>query len=227
MNARACAVLSLLTLLGTVLWLVLMIAGGVPPATFEGVLAKVSRLDALFYLTYLNAAFLVTIPATLLMAALYPMCRPYLPEWAALDGLVFVPVYSVLNLFAYLSQVTLVPLLVELHQQAVYQAAAEMLLRLAIQELPGSMVAFFNGLAYGILGIPSIIFGLGLYRKGGRAFRSGGILLALNGAACILGVAGALLQNALLGLGTMAGGALFLLALIPLAWGFFSESTQR
>jgi hypothetical protein len=223
MSQRALALVSLITLLGTTLWVVLMLAGGVPPAAFDAALARVSSPGVLFYLTYLNAALLVTIPATILMALLYTYCKPCLPDWAGRMAVIFVPVYCTLNLFAYLSQVTLVPLLADLHAQPQYSAAAEVLLRLTIQDLPGSVVGFFNGLAYAILGIPSIIFGIGLARRPGAALRVGGTLLALNGAACILGVAGFLAKIPALGFGTVAGGGLFFLALFPLTWAFFRE----
>ncbi len=126
-----------------------------------------------------------------------------------------------MNLLVYLSQITLVPQLVEMHQQAETRAAAEALLRVAIQDLPGSTVGFFNGLAYGILGIPSIIFGIELARRSSTSLRVGGILLALNGVACITAVAGSLLDLAPLEFGSVLGGGLFLLALFLLTWGFF------
>jgi hypothetical protein len=44
-----------------------------------------------------------------------------------------------------------------------------------------------------------------------------GVLLGLNGAACILGVVGILTRSDLLSMGTLAGGVLFLLALIPMS----------
>jgi hypothetical protein len=221
MKPRLLGILSLICLAGSIMWLVLMIAGlaGAGPLdTFEQVLAYVSNLDTLFYLSYLNAAFLVTIPAVLLMTGLYVYCKPVSREWMVL-GAVFIPIYGAMNLFAYLSQVTVVPALIGLRQAAEYQAACDLLLRLMIQQWPGSAVAFFNSLAYAILGIPSIIFGIAL-AKHPRPQKWGGILLAINGAACIMGVAGSLVGNSLLRSGVMLGGVLFILALIPLSWTF-------
>jgi hypothetical protein len=51
-----------------------------------------------------------------------------------------------------------------------------------------------NNPAYAILGIPSIIFGMALSRRG-RSSRLPGILLALNGGACIIGMAGVVLGS--------------------------------
>jgi hypothetical protein len=208
--------LSLITLIVTAIWLVLLIAGmaGAGPLdTFEHVLAYVSRLDALFYLTYLNAG-LIVVAATALFCDLYRRYHEAAPDWA-LVGLVFVPVYAALNLFVYLSQVSVVPSLVALRQQPEYHAAADLLLRQMIQQWPESGVAFFNDLAYAVLGIPSIIFGLLMFREK-SPLKAAGALRALNGVACILGVVGSLMHSALLSLGTVAGGVLFLLALVPM-----------
>lgn len=219
MKTKSLGILSLVTLILTTLWLVLfissMISGG-PVETFEQALAYAARLDAMFCLNYANVT-LLTVCATMLMAGLYAYCRPSLPEWSATTGLVFVPVYCTLNLFAYLSQITVVPRLLEYQQAAEYKAVSTMLLRQMIQAWPGSAVGVFNNLAYAIVGIPSIIFGMALC-KHGKAMRVAGILLALNGVACIVGMVGVVLGNTLIGMGSVIGGGLFFLALFPLSW---------
>ncbi len=206
------------------IWLVLLVVGVAsagPLDTFERVLAYVSRLDVLFYLTYIDSA-LIVVAATLLFCDLYRRYREAAPDWA-LVGLVFVPVYAVFNLFAYLSQVSVVPGLVALWQRTEYHAAADLLLRQMLQQWPGSGVAFFNGLAYALLGIPSIIFGFLMFREK-SLLKVAGVLLALNGAACILGVIGFLERSTSLRIGTVAGGVLFLLALIPMSLTIFEEA---
>jgi hypothetical protein len=215
--------LSLITLVLTVTWLVLLIASvstARPLDTFDRVLAYVTRLDALFYLSYINSA-LIIVPAAMLFCELYHRYREAAP-YGALVGLIFVPVYAALNLFAYLSQITVVPGLLALRQQPEYQAAADVLLRQMIQQWPESGVAFFNGLAYAVLGIPSIIFGVLMFKQT-PILKWAGVLLALNGAACILGVIG-ILTHSDLSVGTPAGGVLFLLALIPMSWLAFKPA---
>lgn len=215
------AVVSLIALIVTVIWLALLIAdtaGAGPLDTFEQMLAYVSDLDALFYLTYVNAA-LTVLATTLLFAVLYLHCKTTAPE-LALMGLVFVPAYTALNLVVYLSQLTVVPALLTAHQQAQHQAAAELLLQQTIQMWPGSGVSFLNSLSYAILGIPSIILGAILYRQRG-SLRLAGALLALNGIACLVGLIGMLAGSELLGNGSLVGGALYLLALIPLNVAFW------
>jgi hypothetical protein len=221
MSNRFLASLALLCLLFTVLWLALLIAGlasAGPLTSFEQVLAYAARQDALFTLTYLNAA-LVTLSATALFAGLFAAHRRQIPGWAEV-GLVFVPIYAAINLVVYLSQVTLVPGLLALRLDPAYRDVAEFLLRQAIQQWPASAVAQFNSLAYALLAIPSLIFAAPLLRLGG-VLRLGGLWLALSAIASILGFAGALVHSELLGLGTLLGGVFFLLALICLAVGYF------
>lgn len=128
-----------------------------PMETFEQAVAYASRLHSLFYVTYLNAA-LLTLVAVALFAALYAWLKPIAPGWAVI-GLTFVPIYGVFNLAAYLSQVTLVPGLVTLRLDPHTTYMAEVLLRQTLLAWSESAGAFFNGLAYAILGIPSILYG--------------------------------------------------------------------
>jgi hypothetical protein len=221
-NPRSLAAAALVCAIGTIMWLVLLILGQ-PAQNFSAALDKAVQGGLIYFLTYLNAALLVTLPAAALMAGLYLLTRPNLPGWLALAGLVFVPVYAVFNLLAYLSQITLVPVLVDLYGQPETRETALVLLRLSLQELPDSAVGMLNGLAYAVLGIPSLIFGWGLLSRRGP-LRAAGLLLGLNGAACIAGFAGMLVGNPLLALGIMAGGVFFLLALLPLTWGLLRAS---
>ena len=208
---RLLGTVALLCAITTAIWLVLLIVGVAtqgPVETLEQALASVADLDLLHYLTYANAA-LITITATLLFAGLYVYCKPQEAVWAVM-GLAFVPAYTVLNLFAYLSQITIVPRLVDL------QPESSLLLAQLVQSWPGSAVNVLNNLGYAILGIPSLIFGWLLLQRQ-RAMRLPGGLLALSGAASLVAMVGIILQNAALSLGSIVSGVLFLLALIPLS----------
>lgn len=82
--------------------------------------------------------------------------------------------------------------------------------------MPGvyfSLVAFTNSLAYAVIGIPSIIFGI-INLKENPTLRLGGTLLGMSGLASIVGFAGLLYGNRHLIDGTVWGGILFLLSLI-------------
>lgn len=218
--------LALLTLILTTLWLILMIwdaATAGPLNTFDQVLAHVSKHGWSYTLTYINAGLLTT-SVIALMGGLSLYSKPFAPRWSRV-GLIFVPVYGVLNLIAYLSQITLVPALLEAIQNPELEATARLLLRFSIQLWPSSVVSFFNGLAYAILGIPSIIFGWAII-QGNRALRFAGWLLALNGIACILGTIGQLMDNRFLSQGTLLGGALFWLALFPMTFVFLRNKNE-
>ena len=215
MKSKMLGWLSLITLISVTLWLIILIwdmATAGPLDSFQQVLAHAQKEDWKFTLTYLNAG-IFTVGATALMAGIYSFVKPILPEWSMV-GLVFVPIYGTLNLLAYLTQITLVPALLQAASDPVMADTALLLLQQTLQLLPGSAVGFFNGLAYAILGIPSIIFGVALTKIDGRLIRISGWLLLLSGIASILG-------STILAQGTLLGGVIFWLALFPMTLGFF------
>jgi hypothetical protein len=216
--ARPLGVLSLVSLVLTVLWLVCFIAGSASAEhvdTFDGVLSHLANLDLLFYMTYLNAA-LLTVSVVMLFVVLFFSLKPVAPLWSTM-GAAFVPIYGCLNLVAYLSQVTVVPRLLRLHAVAKYQVLSELLLQQTIQQWPDSAVFIFNNLAYAVLGVPSVIFGT-LILKSHRPARLGGILLGLSGVACIAGFVGIVAEASWLAKGFLVGGILFLFTLAQFSW---------
>ena len=213
--------LSFMTLISVTFWLVLLIwdlATAGPLVSFEQVLAHIGKADWKYYFTYLNAG-IFTSCVIALMAGLYGYCHLSTPEWSIV-GLVFVPVYGTINLFAYLSQITLVPSLLKAASDPVMANSAFLLLQQSTQILPGSTIGFFNGLAYAFLGIPSIIFGWTLTLSNIRPLRMSGWLLLINGISCILGLFGNLIDSDILSLGTVLGGAIFWLSLFPMTYVF-------
>jgi len=227
MKTRWLGWISLVTLISVTLWLILLIwdmATAGPLETFQQVLAHAQKGDWKFTLSYLNAGIFTTCVIAL-MGGLYVFCRPTIPEWSVV-GLVFVPVYGTLNLFAYLSQITLVPTLIQGASDPVMADIALFLLKHSLQLLPGSTIGFFNGLAYAILGIPSIIFGWALTLGDNRSLRISGWLLMINGAACILGVIGTSIRSDFLSMGTILGGAMFWLSLFPMTYAFLRRQDE-
>jgi hypothetical protein len=153
------------------------------------------------------------------MAGLYQHCKQIAPL-PALIGLLFVPVYACFNLFVYLAQVLMVPRLMTLIGSVSAGSANGEMVRQMLQSQEGSIVSLLNCLAYAILAIPSILFGLILARRNFLTI-TGGVLLILNGVACVLGLIGAASGiRPLTTFGTMAGGVLFLLALAFLSVAF-------
>jgi hypothetical protein len=221
MNPLTLSLLALLLFLLTAGWLGLFISGTAaagPIETVDQALAVAARQDPAFVFSYLNAS-LLTLVAVTLFAGLYSKLKDEAPGWTQV-GLAFVPIYGVFALTAYLSQLTLVPSLLGWLDDPETAGAARLLLAQTMQNWPGSFINFLNNLAYGLLGVPSIIFGALLVRRG-ALFKAAGVLLVLNGIACIIGVAGILGGIELLTWGSIIGGVFFLLALPPLALGYY------
>lgn len=224
MNRRTVGWIAMTTLASTLTWLALVIydtARSGPVQDMQAALAYVQNPDWVYYLNYANAA-LITLAATMLFAGLYYLLKPSIPLGATI-AFAFVPVYSALNLFCYLSQITILPRLTPLLADPDYSRTAELLVSQMAQIWPGSLVAVVNALAYAVLAVPSLVFGLELYRTPGM-LRIGGPALAISGAASLLGFLGYLLQNAVLSFGVVLGGGLFALALIPISLAFLRAS---
>ena len=148
------------------------------------------------------------------MVCLYDYCKS-LNAPGALIGIAFVPIYGTLNLFVYFSQITIIPRLLKLMNMSANPDVYAILLGQFIQGWPGSAIAVTNQVAYAILGIPSIIFGVLLIRDK-KVSSLGGWLLTLNGVSCIIGVIGTVVNNEMLAVGSVIGGALFLFSLIAI-----------
>jgi len=210
-GTRLLGKLSLVTLVLTIFWLILLIYDIVrngSVTTLEGAVAVVEKRDGLYYLTYINAAF-ITLAVTALFAGFYDQSCHTAKLWSTI-AVVFVPAYTILNLFVYLSQITIVPRLFSIDSGIPVKVSGASLLGQMLQQWPGSIVSILNNLAYAVLGIPSIIFGILFYRR----THLGGILLALNGVACIIGFVGIIMDSRMLSIGSIIGGVFFLLALI-------------
>ena len=228
MKTRSAAIIALLLTAATYLWVALMIADSArhPPVTnpYDAINYATGQ-DWLYTLNYANAA-LITILATLLFAALYGVFKEAAPN-AMLTGLVFVPVYTTMNLFVYLSQITIVPGLVMVRATlSALPNGMDMIVALLVQLWPGSITAMLNVLAYAVLGIPSLIYGLEMLRRG-PLMRAAGILLGLNGIAALLGFVGLVTQNSILMSGVIISGVFFALSLIPMTIALLRSEVAR
>jgi hypothetical protein len=223
MKRKLLVSLTLATLIVTILWIVFLVAGMAttgPVETFDQALALAQNPGIIFYLTYINAA-LVTVFASMLMAGIYVYLRTAMHGWSTM-ALVFVPAYAALNLFSYLSQITVLPYLANLQVPAEYVSTAQFLTAQMVQQWSQSVVAQINLLAYAVLAVPLIIFGTALARSTSW-IKTGAILWIISGISALIGLAGAIFQSQPLMLGVMISGIFFLLALIPLAIGFNQE----
>lgn len=205
---RIILITALILLLQTILWIVFM---GISTAEVEPEWTGMDYLDWAadrgipYLINYVNVSLL-----TLAVVFFYTILYIYLRDGAELlatTGYVFIPVYGLMNLLAYSIQISVVP---EMAAGAIASGESIRLVSQLIQVNPGSLVGFINGLAYALLGIPSILFGILLYR---RSKKLTGMFLSLNGVFCILGIAGYLMESQILASGVVIGGIVFPVAL--------------
>ena len=225
MNRKFFGIVSILDLIFTILWLILMIAcmriTG-PINSLETAIKSITDIGFIFNLTYINAIIL-TILTIILFSGLYLYCKSSEPKLSII-GIIFIPIYGVFNLFSYFSQIAIVPKLsvsLDLSQNRMN----EVFLGLMVQGWQDSAIAAINNFAYAILGISSIAFGMILVKKN-KIAKIAGIFLILNAIACIFGVIGIVVGNQLIGMGSAVGGVLFIVALVLLSLMFFKESKQ-
>ena len=93
----------------------------------------------------------------------------------------------------------------------------------SIQANGNSIVGFLNGMAYAILGIPSVIYGYLLMKE---AKKFSGLFLISNGIACFIGIIGYMTDCPVLSFGTMLGGVLFVVSLIFMFIEFKSRKEE-
>lgn len=207
-----------LTLFFVTIWVVIMIIDLSQEGemkSFEEVYNYISKLSFGYFLTYVSATFF-TITNVILFICFYYIFRQEYPL-ASLIGILFIPIYGTLNVIAYFSQVTFIPELLELEKVTHQQEIVSFALQQFTQMAPDSFMAFINGLAYALLGIPSIIYGYFMF-KHKSVIRTTGILIALSGALSILGMIGGAMNSSVLEKGILFGGFVFWLALIPLTF---------
>jgi hypothetical protein len=209
-------VLTLLLILW-VLFMVLLTSGISENWTSEDYLQFAKKNGLIYSLSYVNAVVFTVITMGLL-GLLYLFTRNERPALSII-GIIFVPVYGVLNIFAYGSQITVVPqLLSSVSIDQLTECRADLLVQW-IQTKPQTTVGMINGAAYAVLGIPSICFGLALYKTipFGKVV---GWLLMINAILCSVGLVGYVTDNLTLANGIVAGGFLFTLAVFFIFLGF-------
>jgi len=236
MKARQISIVSIILAILTGIWILCMILlmrrQGTVIATFEDAYDFVKDPGGLFYLTYLNVVVL-TIFDVVLFGMLYLYFKPAYPVMS-LCGVLFVPVYAAYNMFVYISQVSVVQKIISVYEGQVSEEVMQVLLGQFIQLWEHSTIAFINNYAYAILGIPSVLFGIAIYRmKPGLdspgsitipgLSRATGLLLILSAFTCLLGIVGIITGNQALSHGSAIGGGLFFLSLIGMSIIFWKD----
>jgi hypothetical protein len=219
-NLKIIRSVSIFLAIQTLIWMIftLVSMSQVKPGWADSDYVKwASKPDIFFTGNYINAAVL-TVAAVMLFSSLYLFLKESF-EAAAFMGIVFIPVYGVLNLTCYSIQISLVPMIASsglTHNDSIFLASQ------MIQANPQSLTGFINGLAYGILGIPSVIYGCCLIKL---SKKYSGFLLLLSGISGMAGFAGYLVNNSVISKGIMAGGVLFFIAVICMAVEFKKQIT--
>lgn len=221
MRMRATGWLTVTVAVTTLVWIVLTIimqTTALPPSTVDQAIGQII-LDGFYFANYANAA-LITVLSVAMMAGFYRFCQETETFWSTV-GVLFVPIYGIANLVAYLSQIFVVPSLLTLRATPATAATAQILLGLTLQTWGPSAIAALNILGYAMLGIPSIIFGLLMARQA-REMRIGGLLLALSGILSIVALVGQALNNPGLTFLVVVSGGIYFIALIPIARFFLT-----
>ena len=171
-----------------------------------------SKPDVFYTAYYVGAVIL-----TLLIVTLFTLLYDYLSKinrTVALVGIVFIPVYGAINLVCYSLQITVVPSLAE---SALSAGGNIGFVSQLILNDSQSVLGFIYGLAYSILAIPSIIYGLMFVKN---AKKGSGITLIIHGLLYVVGIAGFMLHNTVLSQGINLGAIAFLICLVFLILDF-------
>lgn len=227
MKTRVVGILSLAVAIITLTWAVTMAISEMttPPATtLEEKIESLGDLDLLFYLGY-SAAVLITILGVAMFTGFFAYCRDKADLWSMI-AFAFVPIYGLGNIVAYSSQVFVVPRLLDLYHQPETEMIAQVLLGQAIHNWYGTAIEALNAVSYAILGIPSIIYAVIMYRKA-KGLRVGSILLALSGVLSFVAVAGVALQNPALGMMTLVGAAAYMVSLAIIGVFFLRQPVME
>jgi hypothetical protein len=192
----------------------------VPYASIQDKIAFLENPGFLYYLTYINAS-LITILTIAMFSGFYVYCRDTKPIWSII-AFSFIPIYGFGNLVAYLSQIFVVPKLVEIHDIKKYEIISEFILAQIIQDWPKSAIGDLNGISYGLLAIPTIIFSLIFIRLNDK-LRTGSVLLIISGILSISGVIGLAINNDILRFMLILSGVIYFIALIYICIPFFKQ----
>ena len=206
---------SIILLVQTVIWVILtgISMSQVDTAwTYTDYVRWASKPDFFFIGNYINATAL-TFTAVILFTFLYGFLKERYESYAIL-GLVFIPIYGIMNIICYSIQISVVPLLAgtSLDSPDKIFFASQF-----IQAYNKSLIGFMNGMAYAILGIPSIIYGILMFKESKKL---SGVFISLNGVFCIIGIIGYIINNSIFEKGIMIGGILFMGGLIAMAFEF-------
>jgi len=206
------AIISLLLLLIWIIPTVFLMQQIKPTWTDFDFLTWSSQPD-IFYLTYFIIATLITIMSVVLFTFIYIYISQMNKCYAVL-GMIFIPIYGILNLIGYSIQISVVP---SIATKALSTSENILFASQLIMSNAFSIIDFISGLAYFTLGIPSIIYGYILMKN---LKKKSGFSLLISGILHIIGIIGYMLQNEILTAGTFLGVVVFIIVLVFLIFEF-------
>ncbi len=225
MKPKIIGIIASVAIVTDLLWIFLMVSMEGDAPVFNSITERIGFVESkamLYRISYINAAFL-TIVGTVFMTSLYLHAKKKSEFWATV-AFVFVPIYGSLNLFAYLSQVIVVPPLLDFYHILESKEIAATLLAITLHNWPGSIIESLNGLAYAVLSIPSIIYPILVMRKP-KILALGGVMLILSGILAMIAFTGTLFFTRYFTSISVVGGILATLADFPIAYHFLFEKT--
>jgi len=211
--------ISTISLVLTVTWLIFTIISMsqvLPSWTDFDYIIWASQPDIFYLVNYINVTLL-----TFMVIALFTVLFIHILEInkiMAFLGIVFIPIYGIMNIICYSIQINIVPLIAK---KALNTSDGLLFVSQLIQANSNSIIGFINGLAYSILGITSFIYGYVLIKN----FKKGsGLSLIINGILCIIGIIGYILKNEIISMGIILGGISFLVGLMFMVLDFRKKS---
>lgn len=219
MKSKPVGLLALIVFALTILWLVQMVLVNMhlgEVTQFEQALDYAAE-QHWFYFTfvYLNA-LLLTLANIVFYGSLFPLLKKIQPEISA-AAFSIVPVYGILALCSYLSQIVLVPVLIEQVKDPQMTTFALGALQHVVQMWPKSTIGLFDQFSYFLLGIPGFLYGYLMIKDSN--LRLPGLLFVLGSGFCFLiGIGIVLNYMPLVGIPSMIGGVLSIAAIGILAW---------
>lgn len=217
--ARSLYYSSLAVIITTSIWILLMALDESVTGTdsIESKISAIKNSGLLFYINYFNAS-LITVFTTVFFSICYLVVKNLNSKYA-ITGIIFLPIYSAGNLVSYLSQILVVPGIIDLFETSKNPGVQKLFLELMIHTFPGSMIEMLNSFSYAVLGIPSILFAVVLFRNYEKT-KTGSFLLGISGLLSLLsfiGIAAGIKDAAVL---SIIGGAIFLIGMIFLSFRF-------
>ncbi len=227
-TAKQLGVLLLIDILAVLVWAVSMVistvsSGGID--TPDKAIAYVSNQDLSFFFNYFNAVIL-TVFGVFLFIGLFMYYLHQKKSFLLLVGLFTIPIYGLMNIFAYGSQITIIPALLPYLEIPEYQSTARFVILSLTQIYEGTIVSIINLSAYGVLAIPTSIVALEFVKEGSILKRIGGYFFLICGVFCFLSI-GCLLfmEYSLAGFFSALGGYCTLFGQIPLAYAFLRQES--